>query len=225
MTVLDSTLQDSAMLGRQRRLGGVAGLAFFALYFFGVGILAGPINQTDSLAKVQRTFADQADNIDVGCALLLLSAPLLLLCAGALRDAAAGPLERGLAALIVPTAVAAAALTLAGAAVMGGTSFLAESATVDGRTAAFAHSAAEAMLFYAITLFGTLALCTAASSARRLPKWYRRTATALGLGMIVGSVGSPLLRELGLLAGLSSYLFFLVTGVMLLLRERAPQTT
>ena len=48
---------------------------------------------------------------------------------------------------------------------MGGTSFLAESATVDGRAASLAHSAAEASLFYAIVLFGTLALSVAASSA------------------------------------------------------------
>jgi len=41
---------------------------------------------------------------------------------------------------------------------MGGTSFLAETATVDGRAAALAHSAAEASLFYAILLFGTLTL-------------------------------------------------------------------
>jgi hypothetical protein len=103
---------------------------------------------------------------------------------------------------------------------MGGTAFLAESATVDGRTAAFAHSAAEALLFYAIVLFGTLALCAAASSAGRLPRWYRIASAVLGVGMVAGSVGSPLVRGLALLAGLSSYLFFLITGVVLVLRAR-----
>lgn len=223
MTALDHHAHDSdpaSPTGVSRRLGGGAGLIFFALYFISVGILAGPINQTDSLDKVQRTFAEQADNIDIACALLLLGTPLLLIFASALRDALAAPLDRGLPALVVPAAVAAAALTLAGAAVMGGTAFLAESATVDGRTAAFAHSAAEAMLFYAIVLFGTLALCVAASSAGRLPRWYRTTATVLGVGMVAGSAGSPLVRELALLAGLSSYLFFLTTSVMLLTRRR-----
>jgi hypothetical protein len=222
MTVLDHHAQDTEATGPtglSRRVGGGAGLVFFALYFISVGILAGPINQTDSLAKVQRTFAEQADNIDIACALLLLGTPLLLLFATALRDALAAPLDRGLAALVVPAAVAAAALTLAGAAVMGGTSFLAESATVDGRTAAFAHSAAEALLFYGIVLFGTLALCVAASSAGRLPRWYRINATVLGFGMVAGSAGSPLMRELALLAGLSSYLFFLTTSVMLLIHR------
>jgi hypothetical protein len=126
--------------------------------------------------------------------------------------------------VVLPTAVAAAALILSGAALMGGTSFLAETATVDGRTAALAHSAAEASLFYAIVLFGTLALSVAAASAGRLPRWYRITSTALGAGMVIGSAASPLMRDLALLAGLSSYAFFFVTGVMLLLHDRGRTT-
>ena len=203
-----------------RRVGGVAGLVFFALYFVAGGILAGAFGQTDSLAKVQQTFADQADNVDVACALLLLGTPFLLVFATALRDALATPLARGVTALVIPTAAAAAALTLAGATLMGGTSFLAETATVDGTIAAFAHSAAEASLFYAMTLFGTMALAVAASSAGRLPKWYRIVVTILGIGMIAGSVGSPLVRGLAFLAGMSTYVFFLSTSVMLMLRDR-----
>jgi hypothetical protein len=207
------------------RIGGVAGIIFFALYFVSVAILEGPISQGDSLDKVQRTFAAQADNVDIACALLLLSTPVLLVFATALSDVLGSHLHRGVAALVLPTAVAAAALTLASAALMGGTSFLAESATVDGRTAAFAHSASEAALFYATVLFGTLALAVAASSVGRLPNWYRLLATILGVGMIVGSAASPLVRQLALLAGLSTYVFFLVTGVMLVLRDWRRATT
>lgn len=206
-----------------RRLGGVAGLTFLALYFVSAAILAGAYGQTDSLAEVQEVFAQQADTIDVACALLLIGTPLLLVFTAALRDTSAAAPDRGVSALIVPAAAAAAALLLVGAALMGGASFLAESATVDGRSAALAHSAAEACLFYAIVLFGTLALSVAASSAQLHPRWYRITATALGAGMVIGSAASPLARDLALLAGLSSYAFFLVTGVMLVLPDRGPQ--
>ena len=207
-----------------RRIGGVSGLTFLTLYFVSAAILAGAYGQTDSPEKVQRVFAAQADTIDIACGLLLLGTPLLLVFATALRDTVVTVADRGVSALILPTAVAAAALLLVGAALMGGTSFLAETATVDARTAAFAHSAAEASLFYAIVFFGTFALSVAASSAGRLPTWYRTTATVLGTGMVIGSTASPLVRDLGLLAGLSSYCFFLVTGVMLLLPSRAHTT-
>jgi hypothetical protein len=203
-----------------RRIGGAAGLIFLALYFVSAAILAGAYGQDDSLGKVQRIFAEQADTIDIACALLLAGTPLLLIFAAALRDTVATASDRGVLALLLPTAVAGAALLLVGAALMGGTSFLAEGATVDGRSAAFAHSAAEACLFYAIVLFGTFALSVAASSAGLLPTWYRVTATVLGAGMVIGSAASPLVRDLALLAGLSSYAFFLVTSIMLLLPDR-----
>jgi hypothetical protein len=200
-------------------VGGAAGLAFLVLYFISAAILAGAYGQTDSLEKVQRVFAEQADIIDIACALLLLGTPLLLVLVTALRDTLDG-VDRGVAALVLPSAAAAAALLLVAAALMGGTSFLAESATVDARSAAFAHSAAEACLFYAIVLFGTLALSVAASPARRLPTWYRIAAGSLGAGMVIGSAASPLLRDLALLAGLSSYVFFLVTSLVLLIGGR-----
>lgn len=227
MTTLDPTTKFPATNDANqvsRRIGGVAGLAFLALYFVSTGILAGAYSQTDGLEQVQRVFAEQADTIDIACALLLFGTPLLLIFAAALRDTVTPASERGISALVLPTAVAAAALILVGSALMGGTSFLAESTTVDGTTAAFAHSAAEASLFYAIVLFGTLALSVAASSSGRLPTWYRTTATVLGAGMIIGSAASPLMRDLALLAGLSTYIFFLVSGVMLLLRDRGRVT-
>lgn len=204
-----------------RRLAGVAGLVFFALYFVSSAILAGMFGQTESLAVVQRTFAEQADGADVACALVLIGTPLLLLVATALRDAL-GASDRGVAALVVPGAVGFAALTLANAALMGGTAFLAESSTVDGSTAAFAHSAGEALLFYADVLLGTVALAVAAASAGRLPRWYRIAATVLGVGMVVGSAASPLLRDLAFMAGMSTYAFLIATSVVLL---RRPSTT
>jgi hypothetical protein len=223
MTTLDQSRQiPQANEAKQlsRRIGGVAGLTFLALYFVSAAILAGAYGQTDSLEQVQRVFAEQADTIDIACALLLLSTPLLLVFATALQDTASTASDRGVSALVLPSGVAGAALILVGAALMGGTSFLAESATVDGRSAAFAHSAAEACLFYAIVFFGTFALSVAASSAGRLPAWYRITAIILGTGMLIGSAASPLVRDLAFLAGMSSYLFFLVTGVMMLLGDR-----
>lgn len=102
----------TATPGVSARTGGVAGLAFFLLYFVSSGMLLGPISQTDSVQKVQTTFADQADTIDVACALLVLSIPLLLVFALALQ-AALPPTTVGFASLVLPAAAAAAALTLA----------------------------------------------------------------------------------------------------------------
>lgn len=227
MTTLDHSSQILQADGAQqvsRRIKGAAGLTFLALYFVSAAILAGAYGQTDSLEEVQRVFAEQADTIDIACALLLLSTPLLLVFVTALRDTASTASDRGVAALVLPSAVAAAVLILVGAALMGGTSFLAETAAVDGRTAAFAHSAAEASLFYAIVFFGTLALSVAASSAGRLPAWYRITATVLGTGMLIGSAASPIVREMAFLAGMFSYMFFLVTSVTMLLGGRGRTT-
>jgi hypothetical protein len=227
MTTLDRGRQSPAADSPKqvyRRIGGVAGLTFLLLHFVSAAILAGAYGQTDSLEQVQQVFAERADTIDIACALSLIASPLLIVFATVLRDTLGPSSDRGLPALVLPTAVAAAALILSGAAMMGGTSFLAETATVDGRAAALAHSTAEASLFYAIVLFGTLALSVAASSAGRLPTWYRIAATVLGAGMVIGSAASPLIRDLALLAGLSSYAFFFVTGVMLLLHDRGRTT-
>src|SRR6478735_7975352 len=128
------------------KLAGGCGLVFTVLYYVGTVLLVGPITQDDSLEKAGKTFNEQADNFDVGATLLLLSIPFLLFFAQSLRsilaraEGAAGTTST----LVLVGAAAGAATTIAGAAIMGGTSFLAEAATVDGRTAAFAHSAAEA---------------------------------------------------------------------------------
>ncbi len=100
---------------------------------------------------------------------------------------------------------------------MGGTAFLAESRPVDGVTAAFAHSAAEACLFYALVLFGGVALTAAAGTRRHaaFPQWFGIVAAVLGLAIIVGAAGSPLVRPLALLAGVSTDPFFLTTCFVL----------
>lgn len=196
------------------RLAGAFGAVFTVLYFVGTGLIAGPINQTDSLETAQRVFNEQADNFDVAAFLLLLSIPFLLFFAQTLRStlARAEGAAGTTASLALVGAAGGAAVTLTGAALMGGTSFLAETATVDGRTAAFSHSAAEACIFYAMVFFGVMALATASITIRyqAFPKWFGWVATVLGFGMIVGSAGSPLIRSLALLAGLSTYLFFLI---------------
>lgn len=108
---------------------------------------------------------------------------------------------------------------------MGGAAFLSESSTVDGRTAALAHSAAEAAVFYAVVLFGLLALATAAAARRTgtFPRWYRAAAAVLGVAMVIGSAGSPLVRGLALVAGLSTYLFFALTSIVLLRRAASTR--
>lgn len=196
------------------RLAGVAGAIFTILYFVSNALIAGAFGQTASLEKAQQTFNEQADNFDVAASLLLLGIPFLLFFALTLRstltraEGAAGTT----ASLALVGAAAGAAVSLVGAALMGGTSFLAETATVDGQTAAFVHSAAEACIFYAMVFFGVLALTTASITIRyqAFPKWFGWVATVLGLGMVIGSAGSPLIRSLALLAGLSTYLFFLI---------------
>ncbi len=60
------------------RTGAAAGLAFFVLYFGATGLLAGPINQADSLQRAAKTFNDQAGSFDAAAALLMASIPLLL---------------------------------------------------------------------------------------------------------------------------------------------------
>lgn len=69
-------------------------------------------------------------------------------------------------------------------------------------------------------LLGTMALAVAAASAGRLLLWYRRTVNALGAGMVVDSAAMPLVRGLALRVGLSTYLFLVVTSVVLVSRRR-----
>jgi hypothetical protein len=196
------------------KLGGVCGAVFTVLYFLGTGLLAGPISQDDSLKTVEKTFHEQAHSFDVGASLLLVSIPLLLFFVQALRsvltraEGSAGTTS----SLALMGATGGAATTLVGAALMGGTAFLAEAASVDGQIGAFSHSAAEACIFYAMVLFGVVALATALGTFRHdaFPRWFGWAAAVLGVGMVVGSAGSPLIRSLALLAGLSTYLFFLI---------------
>ncbi len=200
------------------KVAGGCGFVFTVLYYAGTVLLVGPITQDDSLEKARTTFNEQAGNFDTGASLLLLSIPFLLFFAQYLRsilaraEGAAGTTST----LVLVGAAAGAATTLAGAAVMGGTSFLAEAATVDGRTAAFSHSAAEACIFYGMVFFGVVALATAMITLRHqgLPRWFGRVAVVLGIAMVVGSAGSPLIRSLALLAGLPTYLFFLIASVV-----------
>jgi uncharacterized protein DUF4386 len=198
------------------KLAGICGFVFTVLYYVGTVLLVGPITQDDSLGTAKRTFNEQADNFDVGAFLLLLSIPFLLFFAQSLRwnlARAEGPAGTT-SSLVLVGAAAGAAITLAGAAVTGGTSFLAEAASVDGRTAAFAHSAAEACIFYGMVFFGVVALTTALITLRHaaLPRWFGWVAVALGVAMVVGSAGSPLIRPLALLAGIPTYLFFLIAS-------------
>jgi hypothetical protein len=196
------------------KLAGACGAIFIVLYFVGTGLLAGPISQTDSLETAGKTFNEQADNFDIGASLLLLSIPFLLFFVQALWSILTKAEAPGgtTSALVLVGATGGAATTLVGAALMGGAAFLAETANVDGRTAAFSHSAAEACIFYAIVLFGVVALVTALNTLQHdaFPAWFGWVAAVLGVAMVVGGVGSPLIRSLALLAGVSTYLFFLV---------------
>jgi hypothetical protein len=196
------------------KLASLSGMVFTVSYFVGNALLVGSITQSDSLGTAEKTFNEQADNFDLGAFLLLLGIPFLLFFAQTLRSTLAraeGAAGTTSSLALVATA-AGAATTLTGAALMGGTSFLAEAATVDGRTAAFAHSAAEACIFYAMVFFGVLALTTALITLRHevFPRWFGWLAAVLGVGMVVGGAASPLIRSLALVAGLSTYLFFLI---------------
>lgn len=202
-----------------QRAGALAGLVFILLYFAATAMLLGPISQTDSLATAAHTFRDQADNIDVAATLVLLSIPFLLCFAVVLR-AKLTQAEGGaghISAIAASSAVAGGTLLLAGAALMGGTAFLAESSQVDGATVAFAHSVAEACVFYADVFFGSAALAVSVISLRHraLPKWFGWLAAVLGTFMVAGSAASPLLRDLAFLAGVSMNVFFLATSFVL----------
>jgi hypothetical protein len=198
------------------KLAGVCGFVFTIFYYVGTALLVGPITQDDSLETARKTFNEQADNFDIGAFLLLLSIPFLLFFAQSLRSTLARAEGAGgtMSSLVLVGAAAGAATTLACAAIMGGTSFLAEAATVDGRTAAFSHSAAEACIFYGMVFFGVVALTTALITFRHaaFPRWFGWAAVVLGVAMVVGSAGSPLIRSLALLAGLPTYLFFLIAS-------------
>ena len=78
-----------------RRIGAVPGVTFLALYFVSAAILAGAYGQTDSLEQVQQVFAEQADTIDIACALSLIGTPLLLVFATVLRDTLGPASDRG----------------------------------------------------------------------------------------------------------------------------------
>lgn len=212
MTTVDSQVTASGRF--LPKAGALAGLVFFLLYFVATAMLLGPISQTDSQATVAKTFNDQADNIDVAASLVVLSIPFLLCFVVTLRatlmraEGGAGHIS----ALAGASATGGAALLIAGAALMGGTSFLAEYAPADAAIAAFSHSAAEACIFYSLVFFGVVALATAVITIRHgaLPKWFGWLAAVLGLAMVLGSAGSPLVRSLAFLAAMSMNVFFLV---------------
>ena len=204
---------------RQTHLGAACGAVFIVLYFYSTATLLGPINQTDSLARAGKTFNDQADTFDVACALLVLSVPFLMLFVVTLysvlvrSEGVGGPYS----SLSLAAAAAGGAGLLAGSAVTGGVSFLAESATVGGSTAATAHSVSEALIFYSLTFFGVLALAVSLVTLRHgaFAPWFGRLAGVLGVLMIVGSAGSPIIRELAFVAGMAVLLFFVVGSVAL----------
>jgi hypothetical protein len=202
---------------RAQRLGPASGVIFIVLYFVSTAILVGSITQSDSLSKVRRIFNDQADSLDVGSALLALSIPFLLYFAVTLYSvlAAAEGGDRRWTVLSIVGATGGGAGLLASGAVSGGVSFLAESATVDGATAATAHSISEALIFYSLTFFGVMALATSrvALGHGALPRWFGWLAAVLGICMIVGSAGSPIVRPLALLANLAMWLYFLTGSI------------
>ncbi len=199
-----------------QRMGAMSGVVFILLYFFATALLLGPISQSDSLKTAGKTFNEQADNIDVGAALIVLSIPFLMCFAATLYTQLAGAEGGGgrISALTLAGATGGGALLLAGAAMMGGISFLAESATVSGATAAASHSVGEALIFYSLTFFGIVALAGSSITMRRgvFPRWFGWLAAALGFGMILGSAASPVVRPLAFVAGMSMVLFFLVAS-------------
>jgi hypothetical protein len=211
---------------RAQRLGAASGVIFIVLYFVSTAILVGSITQSDSLSKARRVFNDQADSLDVGSALLALSIPFLLYFAATLYSVlvATEGGDRRWAVLSIVGATGGGAGLLAGAAVSGGVSFLAESATVDGATAATAHSISEALIFYSLTYFGVMALATSRVALGRgaLSRWFGWIAAVLGFCMIVGSAGSPIVRPLALLANIPMWLYFLIGAIAV---WRAPATS
>lgn len=195
-------------------MGALAGAGFIGLYFFSTVTLLGPINQTDSLITAGKKFNEQADNVDVGAALMVFAIPFLM-CFAATFYAQLASGERGMGSISALTLIAATgggALLLAGAATMGGVAFLAEYAPVGGATAAVSHSIAEALIFYSLTFFGVMALAGSVITLRQggYPRWFGWLQAVLGIGMLLGSAGSPLVRPLAFIAGMSMLLFFLV---------------
>jgi Domain of unknown function (DUF4386) len=208
-----------------RRVGASAGVVFTLLYSVGSGLLVGPINQSDSLATAARKFNEQAHSYNVAATLLIVGVPFSLLFAASLR-AVLGRAEGGerqLSSLTLAGAAASGAVLLAGAALMGGTAYLAHYRSVDGATAAFAHSACEACVVF----LGVAALVTGWIAIRHavFPRWFGWLAAVLGTAMIVGSAGFPLIRPLALLANIATVLFILSTSVVIWTSNPAREPT
>ena len=212
-----------------RRVGASAGVVFTLLFAVGSGLLVGPINQSDSLATAARKFNEQTHSYNVAATLLIIGVPFSLLFAASLRGVlgrAEGG-ERQLSWLTLVGAAASGAVLLAGAALMGGTAYLAHYTPVDGATAAFAHSACEACVYYSVVFLGVAALVTGWITIHHaaFPHWFGWLAAILGTAMIVGSAGFPQIRPLALLANVATVLFILSTSVVIWTSNPAHEPT
>jgi len=212
-----------------RRVGASAGVVFTLLYSVGSGLLVGPINQSDSLATAARKFNEQTHSYNVAATLLIIGVPFSLLFAASLR-AVLGRAEGGerqLSSLTLAGAAASGAVLLAGTALMGGTAYLAHYTPVDGATAAFAHSACEACVYYSVVFLGVAALVTGWITIHHaaFPRWFGWLVAVLGMAMIVGSAGFPQIRPLALLANIATVLFILSTSVVIWTSNPAHEPT
>ena len=151
-------------------------------------------------------FADEVDQYELAMTMSAVSAVFLLFFAGSLRNVLARSEgnEARLAGVAQGAAIGGVVLVGAGMSAIGGTAWLAEYSAPSAPVAAFAHAAAESAFFYSLVFFGVVALATGIVALRHgaLPGWFGWFALALGMGMIVGGAGAPVVHDLGLLGGM-----------------------
>jgi hypothetical protein len=200
------------------RLGALAGIPFIILAFVANAMLVGSLTQSDTAERVVKVFADEVDQYELAMTMSAVSAVFLLFFAGSLRTVLARSEgnEARLAGVAQGAAIAGVVLVGAGMSAIGGAAWLAEYSAPSAPVAAFAHAAAESTLFYSFVFFGVVALATGIVALRHdaLPGWFGWLALALGMGMIVGGAGAPMIHSLGLLGGICFPVFFLITPIL-----------
>jgi hypothetical protein len=207
------------------RLGALAGIPFIVLAFVSNAMLVGSLTQSDSAARVVKVFADEVDQYELAMTMSAVSAAFLLFFAGSLREVLARSegREARLAGVAQGAAIGGVALVGAGMSAIGGAAWLAEYSQPSAPVAAFAHAAAESTFFYSLVFFGVVALATGIATLRHgaLPGWFGWLASVLGIAMIVGGAGAPMLHSLGFLGGVCFPVFFLIAPILVWRRAGA----
>lgn len=213
-----------------RKLGALAGLVYAFCSFMGFGALLGESSPDDSATTHLKLLSD-TDHVNTGVVFFVLAAGALLYFASTLRGelVRVEPTPGRLSGLCMGSLVAASAsLVVAPSLIRALAVRLENGHEVSAEIAASAFAFGGTMAFMLGILFGTAAIAAATVTLRYggLPRWFGWASLLLGLTMTIGAIGAPLVHQLGFAATATSFLYFAVASVALLVgtRRKAPNT-